>query len=141
AEAPGLRQYALGVRRARLRVRLRIGRPDDSGLVGSPVRRLRERRSGHHRPVPGLLGVEMATRLWTRAAAAARLRGSGAGALQRTPGALPPAVRRRQHPGVQPDDAGTVLSCLAAADEARLPQAADTHDSEEPATAQGGGLA
>ena len=32
------------------------------------------------------------------AAAAARLRGPGAGALQRAPGALPPARRRRQHP-------------------------------------------
>ena len=48
---PHLRFAAVGVRRARLRLRL-LGRlPRDAGAVGGAVRRLRQRRPGHHRPV------------------------------------------------------------------------------------------
>ena len=43
--------------------------------------------------------VEVAARQRPGHAPAARLRGPGAGALQRPPGALPAAVRRGQHPG------------------------------------------
>ena len=44
--------------------------------------------------------VEVAARQRPGDAAAARLRGPGAGALQRPAGALPATVRRGQHPGV-----------------------------------------
>ncbi len=40
-------------RRARVRIRLHAGRPEDAGALGRAVRRLRQRRAGHHRPVPG----------------------------------------------------------------------------------------
>ena len=71
-----------------------------------------------------------------RAAAAARLRGAGAGALERAPRALPAALRREQHAGLQPDDAGAVLPRAAPADAPHLPQAARRDDPEEPAAAQ-----
>ena len=56
------------------------GRP---GVVGGAVRRLRERRPDHHRPVPHGLGAEVGALLRPRDAASARLRGAGAGALLR----------------------------------------------------------
>ena len=45
-------QPALGGRRARLRVRLQRGGARGARDVGGPVRRLRQRRPGDHRPVP-----------------------------------------------------------------------------------------
>ena len=75
------------------------------------------------------------------AALAARLRGAGARALERPARALPPALRRGQHPGRRPDHAGAVLPPAAPAGAARLPQAADRHDAQEPAAAQAGRLA
>ena len=55
------------------------------------VRRLRQRRAGHHRPVPGLRLREMAADALAGAAAAARLRGQRPGTLQRPPRTLPAA--------------------------------------------------
>ena len=68
------------------------------------------------------------------AAAAARLRGPGPGALERAHRALPAALRRGQHAGRQPDDAGAVLP-PAAPPGARDPraQAARRLHAEEPA--------
>jgi 2-oxoglutarate dehydrogenase E1 component len=45
------RQPAVRGGRARLRVRLFAGRSRTAGAVGGAVRRLRQRRAGHHRPV------------------------------------------------------------------------------------------
>ena len=68
--------------------------------------------------------IEMAAGQRPGAAAAARLRGPGAGALQRPARAVPATGGRRQHPGLQRNDAGPVLPPAPPADEARLPQAA-----------------
>jgi 2-oxoglutarate dehydrogenase E1 component len=46
-----VRLAALGDRRAGLRLRLLPGLPRRAGDVGGAVRRLRQRRAGHHRPV------------------------------------------------------------------------------------------
>ena len=70
------------------------------------------------------------THLRHRPPAAARLRGPGPGALLRAPRALPAGLRRGQHPGRQPDDAGPVLSRPAPAGEAQLPQAAGHHGAQ-----------
>ena len=51
------------------------------------------------------------------------------------------ALRRGQHPGRCPVDAGAVLPPAPPAGPARLPQAADRDDAQEPAAAQGGRLA
>ena len=50
-EVPRLRLAALGVRRARLRVRLLRGAARRAGAVGGAVRRLRQRRADGHRRV------------------------------------------------------------------------------------------
>ena len=47
----GPQQPALRERRARLRVRLQRAGAGRAGALGSPVRRLRQRRAGDHRPV------------------------------------------------------------------------------------------
>ncbi len=73
--------------------------------------------------------------------AAARLRGPGAGAFLGPPGALPAAVRRLQHPGLRPGDAGADVLPAAAADDPAVPQAAHHLHAEEPAAAQGIGVA
>ena len=50
-EVRGLQLAAVGIRRARLRLRLFARRPAYADAVGRPVRRLRQWRAGHHRPV------------------------------------------------------------------------------------------
>ena len=67
----------------RLRVRLLDGGAGDARAVGGPVRRLRELGAGHHRPVHRLRAVEVGPDDASDAAAAARLRGLGPGALLR----------------------------------------------------------
>ena len=90
---------AVGSGRARLRIRLQPGRAQRAGAVGSAVRRFRQRRAGHHRPVHRLGRDEVAAHVRPRAAAAARLRRPGAGAFLGAARALPAALRRGQHPG------------------------------------------
>ena len=67
----------------------------DARAVGGAVRRLHERRAGHHRPVPRGLGDEVGPAERARAAAAARPRGPGTRALERAHRALPHALRPR----------------------------------------------
>ena len=50
--------------------------------------------------------------------------GQGPGTFKRTPGALPSALRRREHPGDGPVDARAVLPPAPAPGPPRLPQAA-----------------
>ncbi len=106
---PPLRLGAVGVRGARLRVRL-LGRgARGAHRLGGPVRRLRERRAGHDRRVrrcrPGQVGSDVRADL----AVAARLRGAGRRPLERAARAVPHPLRRRQHPGRVPVDRGAVL--------------------------------
>ena len=60
-----------------------LDEPEHAGHLGGAVRRLRQRRPGHHRPVHRLRRVEVGPRQRPGHAPAARLRGPGAGALQR----------------------------------------------------------
>ena len=100
---------------AGLRVRLLAGRPAHAGAVGGAVRRLRQRRAGHHRPVPGQRRDQVAAHVRPDPAAAARPRGAGAGALVGAARALPAAVRREEHDGVQHHHAGQLRSTCCAA--------------------------
>ena len=68
--------------------------PQHADHVGGPVRRLRQRRPGDHRPVHRLGRVEVGTRQRAGHALAPRLRGTGARALERPARAVPPALRR-----------------------------------------------
>src|SRR5512140_2007898 len=72
----------------------------------------------------------MAAHVWSRLPAAAWLRGAGAGAFVGAARAVFADVRRRQHAGGEPDDAGKLISRLAPAAEARDPQAAHSDDAE-----------
>ena len=84
-----LRLAAVGVRRPRLRVRLlgrQQGRP---GHLGGPVRRLRQRRPDHHRPVHRGRRGQVGPDLGPGHAAAPRLRGPGPRALLGPHRALP----------------------------------------------------
>ena len=107
--------------------------PGDAGAVGGPVRGLRQRRPGDHRPVhrlgPGQVGPDLAP----DPVAAPRLRGLGARALLGAPGAVPAAGRRGQHPGGQPDHPGAVLPPAAAPGPDRQAAPAGDHDPQEPA--------
>jgi PHS family inorganic phosphate transporter-like MFS transporter len=58
---------------ARLRVRVFARRSLHAGVVGGAVRRLRQRRAGHHRPVHRLGRDQVAAHVGPRHAAAARL--------------------------------------------------------------------
>ena len=131
-------QPAVGDRRARLRVRLQPGGTGDARALGGPVRRLRQLRAGHHRPVPRLRAGQVGTDLAPDAAAPPRLRGLGARALLRAPGALPHARRRGQHARREPDHAGAVLPPAAPPGPHRQAAAARDHDAEvAPAPAAG----
>ena len=92
----------------------RMRRSQDAGAVGSAVRRLRQRRADHDRPVHRRGRGQVAARQRPRAAAAARLRRPGARALLRPARAVPAAVRRRQPAGVQHHHARrTTSTCCA----------------------------
>jgi 2-oxoglutarate decarboxylase len=69
---PGLRLSAVGVRGGRLRVRLLGGQPRGDRVVGSPVRRLRQRRTVDHRRVHQFRRSQVGAALRRRAAAATR---------------------------------------------------------------------
>ena len=74
----GVRLAAVRVRGRRLRVRL-LGRAQGRARgMGGAVRRLRQRRSDHHRPVPRRSRRQVVADVGPRHAVAARLRGAGA---------------------------------------------------------------
>ena len=87
---------------------------DALGRLGGAVRRLRQRRADHHRPVHRRRRGQVGPAQRPRAAAPPRLRGPGPRALQRPHRALPHAVRRGQPAGRLPDDRGAVLPRAAA---------------------------
>ena len=68
----GVRLAAVGVRRRRVRVRLHGRQPGRIGVVGGPVRRLRQRRSVDHRRVHQLRRGQVGPAVQRGAAAAAR---------------------------------------------------------------------
>src|SRR4029450_9076171 len=78
------------------------GQPRGPGAVGGPVRRLRQRRPDHRRPVPLGRRGQVGPALQPGPAAPPRLRGPGPRALQRTPGAGPRPGRRGPHGGPRP---------------------------------------
>ena len=72
-----------------------LAEPNGADHVGSPVRRLRQRRAGGVRPVPVVRRAQVAAHVRPRLPAAARLRGTGAGALVGPPRALSCSCRPR----------------------------------------------
>ena len=129
----GLRLAALRGRGHGVRVRLLGGRAPHARAVGGAVRRLHERGAGHHRPVPRGLGDEVGPAERPRAAAAARPRGPGAGALERAHRALPHALGRGQPARGLPLDARLVLPPAAPAGPGPRREAARRLHAEEPA--------
>ena len=106
-QVPRLRLAAVGVRRARVRVRLLGRAARGAGALGGAVRRLRQRRPDRDRRVHLRRQDQVGPGLRRRPAAAARLRGPGGRPLVGPHRALPHAVRRRGdggrpavHPGV-----------------------------------------
>ena len=83
--------------------------PERAGPLGGAVRRLRQRRPGDHRQLHRLRRGEVGPDQPPHAAAAARLRGLRARALQRPHRALPRPRRRGQHPHRLPDHRRPVL--------------------------------
>ena len=103
AESAALHRHrfaAVGRSRDGLRVRFLDDRTELSDDLGRPVRRLRERRAGHHRPVHQLGRSEMGPAVRAHAVPAARLRRAGTGAFIRASRALPAVVRRAEHAGL-----------------------------------------
>ena len=110
-----LQLAAVRVRVPRLRVRL-LGRGAGGARpVGGAVRRLRQRRADRDRPVHRRGPVEVARDDEADAAAAARLRGERAGALQRAARALPAARGAGEHPRRELLHVGPVLPPCSAA--------------------------
>ena len=124
----------------RLRVRLQRAGAGPARALGGAVRRLRQWRPDHHRPVHRRRPLQVAAVPVAGDAAAAWLRGAGTGALQRPPRALPAALGAGQHPRRQLHDRRAVLPPAAAAGAApgRRPAPADPDDAEEPAAQPAG---
>ena len=125
-QQPALRAGGDGVRVRHVERRSAAAR-----RVGGAVRRLRQRRADHHRPVRGQRRVEVAANERPRADAAARLRGPGAGALERAPRALPPALRGGQHAGGELHHPGAAVPRAAPPDAPAVSQAAGDDEPEE----------
>ena len=102
-----------------LRIRLRHRRPEHADDLGRPVRRFRQRRPGGDRPVHHLRRGQVGPPVRPGAVPAARLRRPGPGAQLGAPGALPAAVRARQHAGLRAHHAGADVPHAAPADAAR----------------------
>jgi hypothetical protein len=109
--------------------------------VGSAVRRLRQRRAGHVRPVHLLGRAQVAAHVGPRVPAAAWLRRAGPGAFLGAAGALSADVRRGQHAGSELHDAGELLPHPARHIEARHSQAVDPDDAKIPAAPPACGFA
>ena len=130
----GAQLAALRVRGGRLRVRLRGRRARGARPLGGPVRRLRQRRADHPRPVPRRRALEVGGDVTAHAAAPARLRGQRARALERPARAVPPVDGAGEHPGRQLLDRRAVLPPAAPAG-ARAARAAARRDDAEGAAA------
>ena len=111
-------------------------------VLGGAVRRLRQRRPDHHRPVPRGRRGQVGPDLRARAAAAARLRGPGPRALARP--ASSASSRSCAEDNIQVCNAttvGAVLPPAAPADAPRRAQAADRVHAEVAAAGQAVALA
>ncbi len=119
-----------------------LAEPNCADALGSPVRRLRQRR-------PGGASTSSSPRASASGCACPAsvcllphgLRGPGPGAFVGPSRALSADVRRGQHAGRQLHDAGQLLPHPAPSAEARDPQAADPDDAEVAAAPQAGGVA
>ena len=136
----GLQLAALGVRGARVRVRLLRRGAGRARPLGGPVRRLRQRRPDRDRPVPRRRPLEVGPDVAADAAAPARLRGQRPRALERAARAVPPAGSAGQHPDRELHDGGPVLPPPPSAGARRHRAAARRDDAEGPAPAQAGRL-
>ena len=105
---------------ARFRIRLFPGGPRRPGGVGGPVRRFHQRRPGDRRPVHRQRRGEVGPPQRSGPVAAPRVRGSGAGAFERPPRAVPHPGRQGQHPGGPAHHAGPVLPSPPAAGDSIL---------------------
>ncbi len=142
ARQPGsplrLRQPPVGDGGPGLRVRLCRGQPQGPRRLGGPVRRLRRRGTGAHRHLPVVRRGQVGSGQRACPAPAARLRGPGAGPLQRPARTLPPACGRGQHAGRRPVDARPVLPPPAPPGPPVARQAARGDDAEVVAAARDG---
>jgi 2-oxoglutarate dehydrogenase E1 component len=92
-----------------VRIRLLAGRAKRAGDVGGAVRRFRQRRADHVRPVHLFGRTQMAADVGSRHAPAAWVRGAGAGTFLGPAGTLPADVRRGQLDRGQLHDARQLL--------------------------------
>ena len=138
-QAADLRLVAVRVRGRRLRVRLLGRRPGRARDVGGAVRRLRERRADHHRPVHRRVRGQVVADVRARAAPAARrTRDKAPSTRTRASSAsCPPCAEDNIQVDVS-DDAAPVLPSAAASDVHARPQAADRVHAEVAAAASGG---
>ena len=115
--------------------------PEYADHLGGPVRRLRQRRAGRHRPVHRLGRGQVGPRQRPHADAAARLRRAGARAQLGAAGALHAAGGRQQHADLPAQQRQPDLPPAAPADGAAVPQAADRAHAQVAAARQGRDLA
>ncbi len=139
-EVPRLRLPALGVRRARLRVRLLRGPAQRARPLGGAVRRLRQRRPDGDRRVHQLRRDQVAPAVRGGAAAAPRLRGPGPRPLLGPDRALHDDVCRRGVRGGAAVDPRVVLPPAARTLARRGAQAPHRVHAQVDAEAQGGRL-
>ena len=126
----GVQLAAVRVRDARLRIRLFGRRAGGARALGGAVRRLRQRRADRHRPVHRLGPVEVEPDFAPHAAAAARVRGQRARALERPAGALPAARGPGEHPHRHAQHGGAVLPSPPPAGARSQRPPAGRHDAE-----------
>src|SRR6202161_2967397 len=131
---------ALRSRLPRFRIRLQSRLSRSSRSMGSAVRRLRQWRADHHRPVPERQRRQVGAADRPRLAPASRLRGSRSRALQHAHRALPAARRRRQRRHLPAVQRGELFPYVAPPGEPFVAQAVDRLHSKEHAPSSGGEL-
>ena len=131
---------ALRVRLPRLRVRLFGCSAGSARALGSAVRRLRQRRADHRRPVHRRRPLEVGRDVTPHAPAPSRVRRQRAGAFERATRTVPAARGAGEHPDREPHDLRAVFPPRAQAGARRHGASAHRDDAEGLAAAEAGVL-
>ncbi len=115
----------------RIRVRFQRGRSQRHGDLGGSIRRLRERRPGHHRPVPGGCGTEVGPAYRACPAPPPRMGRPGSRAFVRETRTFSPVMRPGKHPGLLPHHRRPDVPHAAPGNGPQLQETAGGHDAQE----------
>ena len=133
------RQPAVRGGGGRVRIRLQPRRPQDAGALGGAVRRFRQRRAGHHRPVLVVGRNQVAAHVAASCCCCrTAMRGRGRSIPRRGSNVTCSSCAEDNMQVCNITTAGQLFPRAAPADAPQIPEAAGRHDAEIAAAGEGG---